>query len=194
MTIEELSEQLERLAGIYTNSGQFNNPRGISEWFRAFEKSSYDAMREAVTDYIDNYGKSYPPQIAEMKELVAKYEKVTTRRVTPAEIKAGNYVLPYEVATGYRDNPLHNQWVNVEPNPKKPPVYEERRAYPAYPWKFGKFEKIGDGKDSQFIPIEDPIGHSRDNPKGFWDMAQLVGAVMENVPAPDLDGYERREK
>lgn len=192
MTTKQIHIQVMRLASLYPNSGQFNNREALQEWYRVFKDSSEDAMRQAVDEYIDNY--KYPPQPADIKSLIAQYEPVEVRRLTRKQVREGDFELLYEPAIGYRDNPISNVWVNVEPDPKKPPIYEERRPYPAYPWKFAQFEKIGDGKDSVFIPITDPVDHKRENAKDFWDMAQLVGKVMENIPAPDIEGYKRSDK
>jgi len=194
MERQQLIACLTRLAGVYPKSGQFDTDEGITEWLRAFKDNSYSALNTAITEYIDNDTTKFPPSIAELKNLARKYEPVEVKRLTRERVKEGNFELAYEPAIGYRDNPISNVWVNVEPDPKKPPVYEERRPYPAYPWKFAEFEKIGDGKDSVFIPKTDPVDHSRESAKDFWDMAQLVGKVMENIPAPDIDGYRREKK
>lgn len=194
MEREQLIRCLTRLAGVYPKSGQFDTDEGITEWLRAFKDSTYAALNTAITEYIDNDTTKFPPSIAELKRLAQKYEPVEARRLNRQMVKEGNFQLLYEPAIGYRDNPISNVWENVETDPKKPPVYEERKPYPAYPWKFAQFEKIGDGKDSVFIPITEPVDHKNEDAAGFWEMAQLVGKVMENIPAPDIEGYRREKK
>lgn len=191
MKMSELAPLMHRLISAYPN-GNYENPDTLREWHRVFKDSSATAMGKAIDEYIENY--KYAPHISDIKDLTKKYEPAEVRRFDRERVKNGNFQLLYEPAIGYRDNPISNVWENVETDPKKPPVYEERRPYPAYPWKFAQFEKIGDGKDSVFIPITEPVDHKNEDAAGFWEMAQLVGKVMENIPAPDIEGYRREKK
>lgn len=100
-----------------------------------------------------------------------------------------DYIDAEDVAIAYRNNPISNLWENVA-DQGKPPEYVLRKVYPAYPWKMAKFQKIGDGKDSKFIPLqEEPDDHSKDDALKFWQRAQLYGAIEENTPPPVLEGY-----
>lgn len=191
MKMTELAQLMDRLAAAYPG-GSYRNADTLREWHRAFKDSTATAMGKAIDEYITN--NKYAPHISDIKSLTGKYEPVEARRLNRQRVKEGNFQLLYEPAIGYRDNPISNVWENVETDPKKPPVYEERRPYPAYPWKFAQFEKIGDGKDSVFIPITEPVDHKNEDAAGFWEMAQLVGKVMENIPAPDIEGYRREKK
>lgn len=97
------------------------------------------------------------------------------------------YLLPYPVASGYLDKPLHN--VNVNIGTDDNPVYQECRTYPAFPWKLCDMHKQGDGHDSYFIPAqEEPDDHSKDNPKKYWDLLVSLEAVPNPIHARPIQG------
>ena len=84
------------------------------------------------------------------------------------------------VAVGYRDKPINNPVVNE--GTKAAPNYVAYEASPAYPWKFARFRKVGDGKDSTFILLDDePEDHSKDDPLKFWQDMQAIGEAPLNV-------------
>lgn len=103
----------------------------------------------------------------------------------------GKYSQQYPLAVGYRDKPIHNPVVNE--GTKAAPNYVAYEAYPAYPWKFGKFIQIGDGRDSQFIRVDDaePEDHSKDDPLKFWKTMQDIGNAPLNVNTVPKEGKRR---
>ena len=99
----------------------------------------------------------------------------------------GKYSQQFPLAVGYRDNPIPNAVGNF--GTEKAPDWREVKAYPAYPWKFMEFQQIGDGRDSQFIPVTDePADHSQDNPLKFWKDMQNIGNAPEGVEADYVPG------
>lgn len=195
MERQELMACLKRLAGLYPGSGQFDNKEGISEWLRAFSEDDYQAMDKAISIYIEDDTSKFAPTIGEIKQIIReKTAPVTVIRKIVRDPDLKGYVMVTPTAIGYRDEPIHNCIGNVEPDPKRQPIWQEFSAYPAYPWKFADFEKIGDGKDSQFIPKGDPHNHLYDDAESYWRNGQASGALPKNRPAPYAGEILKRMK
>lgn len=72
MTREEATELIKEIHAAYP-SWRLDDPTGtIDFWHRKFEHESFELVRRAFYEYVDNEERSYAPQVGQIKKIVDK--------------------------------------------------------------------------------------------------------------------------
>lgn len=87
-----------------------------------------------------------------------------------------NYALPYGISMAFTDVPVHDCYVNLETDPKKPARYVYAQVYPAFPYRL----TTGSIKGGDLAL--DPGDRRNNDPWAVWQLLLDVGAVPQNIP------------
>ena len=90
---------------------------------------------------------------------------------------ADDYSLPYGISKAYTDVPIHDCYVNLEIDPRKPARYVYGRVYPAFPYRLTK-GSVEDGD----LAI-DPGDRTNNDPLQVWELLKSLKIVPANIAA-----------